>query len=160
MELTDTGSLKSAEDRATDTPASSPAPPVRPFLKTRDDCSLPSTPHPGGRRRRLPCSLPCSPLLEGRRWRSSPSSSSPLSGPSRLWVEAALQRSKNIGQTPPCSPHVRQEVEEDGVRSRWGETEEGGEEVEWRDEEKEEDEQVNHMNIVGISDPFASCHTF
>lgn len=142
--------LSSAEDRAADTPMSSPGPPVRLLLKTRDDCCLPSTPHPGGRRR-LPCSLPCSPLLGSRHWRSPPSSPSPPVGPSRLWVEAALQRSKNIGQTkphrpPPCSPQVRQE----GVSSRWGETEEDGEEVEWMDDEKEDSRQANHMNIAGI----------
>nr|XP_046261555.1 uncharacterized protein LOC124067871 isoform X2 [Scatophagus argus] len=138
-------SLVSAGGGARDTPASSPGPPVRPFLKTRDDYSLPTSPHPGGWRR-LPCSLPCSPLLGGRSWRSAPTSPSPPSRLSRLWVEAALQRSKNTRQnephpSPPCSPQVRQEKEEEGMRSS-GETEE-----EWTDEGKEEDKLANTVGI-------------
>lgn len=97
-------------------------------------CSLPSSPHLGGRRR-LSCSLPCSPLLGGRHWRSSTASPSPPPAVSRLLVEAALQRSKIIRPTPPCSPQV----------SRWGKTEE----EEWSDEE-DKDKQVN---IAGIRLP-------
>lgn len=73
---------------------------------------------------------------------------------SRLWVEAALQRSKNTGQIKmrppfPFSPQLGQEVEE-GVRSRWRDKEEEGEGQEWSNEEQEEQEQMNTVNIVGM----------
>ncbi|XP_033485704.2 uncharacterized protein LOC117258709 isoform X2 [Epinephelus lanceolatus] len=113
-----------------------PGLPARLFLKMRDACSAPSSPHPRGRRR-LPCSLPCSPLLGGRRWRSSDSTPSLPSPLSRLWVEAALQRSKNIRPPPPPSPQVGQE----------GQVEGGTEE---ESEEEEEEEEDNQVIIVGI----------
>ncbi|XP_049441177.1 uncharacterized protein LOC125894086 isoform X2 [Epinephelus fuscoguttatus] len=113
-----------------------PGLPARLFLKMRDACSAPSSPHPRGRRR-LPCSLPCSPLLGGRRWRSSDSAPSLPSPLSRLWVEAALQRSKNIRPPPPPSPQVGQE----------GQVEGGTEE---ESEEEEEEEEDNQVIIVGI----------
>ncbi|KAM7000015.1 uncharacterized protein LKV04_004990 [Tautogolabrus adspersus] len=123
-----------------------------PLLKVRDACSLPSSPHPEGKTR-LACSLPCSPLLRGRCWRSassSPSSSS-SSSLSRLWVEEALQRSKNIKQSEPChhlqcSTQIRQE----GGRGRQRETEEKGELEGWSDEGEKEDKQVETVSAVGI----------
>ncbi|XP_049898494.1 uncharacterized protein LOC126389092 [Epinephelus moara] len=114
-----------------------PGLPARLFLKMRDACSAPSSPHPRGRRR-LPCSLPCSPLLGGRRWRSSDSAPSLPSPLSRLWVEAALQRSRNIRPPPPPSPQVGQE----------GQVEGGTEEE--SEEEEEEEEEDNQVIVVGI----------
>lgn len=132
-------SLTPVRGGATNTSGSCPGLPVRSFRKTRDDCSLPSSPHSGWR---LPCSLPCSPLLGGRRWRSSPSSPSPPLGLSRLWVEAALQRSKQTEPCPPppCSPQVRQEGEKEVARSRGGERE-------GDDDEEEEDKQVVGIRV-------------
>ncbi|XP_040903984.1 uncharacterized protein LOC121188339 isoform X2 [Toxotes jaculatrix] len=111
-DVSDIISLRLAGGGASNPSAPSPGLPVRPFLKTRDDFFLPSS-HPGVRGRRIPCSLPCSPLLGGRCFRSSPSSPSPPSALSRLQVEAALQRSKNIRQNKlnppaPSSPQVRE----------------------------------------------------
>lgn len=134
------------------TSTSSPEFPFQTCLKMRDDCSLPCSPHSGWRRR-LPCSLPGSPLLGeggGRPWRRPPMSQSL----SRLWVEAALQRSKNTGRIKmnppfPFSLQLGQEVEE-GVRSRLRDKEEEGERQEWSNEEQEEQEQMNTVNIVGM----------
>ncbi|XP_071314726.1 uncharacterized protein [Trachinotus anak] len=155
----DTINLRPSEGRASNTSVSSPGLPVQPFLKTRDDFFLPSSPYQEARGRRLPCSLPCSPLLRGGHWRSSPSSptspSSP-SGLSRLWVEAALQRSKNVRQPKPISPlskphspNARMSEGEEGERSSKGETGEGHEE-DWCDKEEEEENQVNTVNNDGI----------
>lgn len=127
--------------------------PDRPFLQQRDACSLPSSPHPGwwrGRRRKFPCSLPCSPLLGGQPCRAPTTSLSPPPNVSRLWVEAALQRSKNTRHGKPrhlsSGPsQVRQGWEEER-RSRWRNREEE-EEEKWSDEEQEEDDKGN---IAGI----------
>ncbi|XP_056238697.1 uncharacterized protein LOC130173443 [Seriola aureovittata] len=157
-------SLRPKGGGTSNTSASSHVLPVRPFLKTRDDFFLPSSPHQGARGRRLPCSMPCSPLLRGGRWRSypsSPASPSPSSGLSRLCVEAALQRSKNNQQvkpnsplsTPhsatPWSPQVREEEGQEGEGSSSRETGEEAEE-EWSDKEEEEENQVSTVNTVGI----------
>ena len=149
MELSGNGScdiisLRSAVGGASDTSASYSELLVQSSKKTRDNCSLPSSPYVGGRRR-FPCSMPCSPLLRGRHWRSSPIPPAPSPGLSRLLVEAALQRSKNIRPSPPCSPQVRQEGQEEQVRSSLGETEEDVEEEEQSDENK-----VSTVKIVGI----------
>lgn len=123
--------------------------PDHPFLQQRDACSLPSSPHPGWwRRRKLPCSLPCSPLLGGQPCSAPTTSLSPLPNLSRLWVEAALQRSKNIRHGKPRHPssgppQVRQGREEEW-RSRWRNREE---EEEWSDEKQEEDDKGNSGGI-------------
>ncbi|XP_065814501.1 uncharacterized protein [Labrus bergylta] len=135
---------------ATKTPGTSVGLRIRPLLKARDACSLPSSPHPAGGAR-LACSLPGSPLLRGRCWKPSPSSypsSSSSSSLSRLWVEEALQRSKNLKQSEPCHhlPCSRQE----GGRGRSGETEEKAELEGWSDEGEKEDKQVETVSAVGI----------
>lgn len=135
MELTGTGSCdRFAVGGASDTSASYSELLVQSSKKTRDNCSLPSSPYPGGRRR-LPCSMPCSPLLRGRHWRSSPIAPALSPGLSRLLVEAALQRSKNIRPSPPCSPQVRQE---------------GQEEEDIEEEEQSDEDKVSTVKIVGI----------
>ncbi|CAJ1059290.1 uncharacterized protein LOC124067871 isoform X2 [Xyrichtys novacula] len=125
--------------------------PAQPFFKGTE--SFPSSPHPGGRS--LPCSLPCSPLLRGRLWRSSSPSSNFSSSLSRLWVEEALQRSKNLRQSDPhphltCSTQVRQEGEEEGAEGRQGETPAEEEQDGWSDGGEEGDEKVETVSSVGI----------
>ncbi|XP_067454432.1 smoothelin-like 1 [Thunnus thynnus] len=117
-------SVRPARGGASETSACSPRLPVRPFVKMRDSSSLPSSPGAGGGRRRLPCSLPCSPLLGRRSWRSPPFSSTP-SALSRLWVEAALQRSKTSCRPPACS-RGEGEGEEEEEEEGEGETGEDG----------------------------------
>ncbi|XP_036933980.1 uncharacterized protein LOC119008054 [Acanthopagrus latus] len=144
MELTGTGNLRSAVGGASDISASYSELLARSSKKTRDNCSLPSSPYPGGRRR-LPCSLPCSPQLRGRHWRSSPIPTSPPPCLSRLLVEAALQRSKNIQPSPPRSPQMRPEQQEEQMRGSLGETEENSEGEKQSDEDK-----VSAVKIFGI----------
>lgn len=122
-----------------------------PFLQQSDACSLPSSPCPGWwKRRKLPCSLPCSPLLGGQPYRALTTSLSPPPNLSRMWVEAALQRSKNTRHGKPRDlssgpSQVRQGWEEE-QRSRWRNREEE-EEQEWSDEEQEEDDKGNTFGI-------------
>ncbi|XP_074529778.1 uncharacterized protein LOC141793185 [Halichoeres trimaculatus] len=117
------------------------------FFRT-DSSSLPSSPHPGGSR--LPCSLPCSPLLRGRHWRSSSSSSS-SSSLSRLWVEEALQRSKNLRQNEPRS-HLSyfKKVRPEG---EWVTTEEESEQDGWCEGSEEDYKQVEAEDAVGTMPP-------
>ncbi|XP_034545819.1 uncharacterized protein LOC117817304 [Notolabrus celidotus] len=140
MESSDVISVGPPAIGATNTSPTSPGHFVLPFFKRTDTSSLPSSPYPGGRR--LPSSLPCSPLIGGRHWRSSsPSSSSSLS---RLCVEEALQRSRNLRQSEPRFTQVR----EDGEEGRQGETaeeEDCGRERE--EDEGEEDEDSKHLGL-------------
>lgn len=121
--------------------------PDHPFLQQRDACSLPSSPHPGWWRRKLPCSLPCSPLLGGQPCRVPTTSLPPPPNMSRLWVEAALQRSKNTRHGKPrhlsSGPTQVRQWQEEERRSRWR----NREEEEWSDEEQEEDDKGNTVGI-------------
>lgn len=92
-------------------------PPLAPWLRSVRQGTAWPRPHWGERKRALPRSLPSSPLPV--RW-VGPCLTPP---PSRCWVEAALQRSKDAQRLKACPPQEWEGLGRPGVRG-WSHQEE------------------------------------